>query len=192
MVDQEWIKSRIKEVTHLTSQNSGANSDYARGALVGFVAGLVAMGYSGATAINEVIQSLPPDFSRYSLPETWTHESHRALLEGVNLRYVASYKELIESLPEELADKIMEKLLIRYHHVMHIFSSYVKNAKNPHVALNKFEGDGTMEGEYIAFWEVRDLNKPIKDTYNFHGQNTSQWVYAGCIRVCGDSVSIHT
>jgi len=42
------------------------------------------------------------------------------------------------------------------------------------------------------FW-VKDLGKPVTNSYNFHGQNTSQWLFAGCILSSADgSFSIHT
>ena len=35
--------------------------------------------------------------------------------------------------------------------------------------------------EYIAEFSVLDLTLPEKDSYNWHGQNTSQWLYAGAL-----------
>ena len=53
----------------------------------------------------------------------------------------------------------------------------------------------TRQGkQIIATFEVRDLAKPKADQYNWHGQNTSQWLYAGAI-VChcyDDEVRVST
>jgi hypothetical protein len=53
--------------------------------------------------------------------------------------------------------------------------------------LNCFEENGQ------AFFHVSDLSRPVENAFNWYGQNTSQWVYAGCIQVREDgSVSVHT
>ena len=35
--------------------------------------------------------------------------------------------------------------------------------------------------QLIANLSVSDLSLPESNSYNFHGQNTSRWLYAGCI-----------
>ena len=47
------------------------------------------------------------------------------------------------------------------------------------------------DGQYIMNFEVFDASKPRSNAYNFHGQNTSQWTYAGCILYQDGSVSTH-
>jgi hypothetical protein len=46
--------------------------------------------------------------------------------------------------------------------------------------------------QHIAEWSVSDMRKQDKQTYNWHGQETSRWLYAGCLLVDGKRVSIHT
>ena len=46
-------------------------------------------------------------------------------------------------------------------------------------------------GQYIMEFEVFDRSKARGNSYNWHGQNTSQWVYAGCILYQEGSVSTH-
>jgi len=46
--------------------------------------------------------------------------------------------------------------------------------------------------QYIAEWAVSNRRKEYKETINWHGQNTSQWLYAGAMLVQDGRVSIHT
>jgi hypothetical protein len=55
--------------------------------------------------------------------------------------------------------------------------------------LNRFRKAGS---QYIAEWAVSDMSKPVENSYNWHGQNTSRWLYAGCLLVQDGRVSIHT
>ena len=56
-------------------------------------------------------------------------------------------------------------------------------------AFNPFRKAGS---QYIAEWAVSDMRKPQENSYNWHGQNTSRWLYAGCLLVQDGRVSIHT
>ena len=46
-------------------------------------------------------------------------------------------------------------------------------------------------GQYVMTFEVFDGSMPRSNSYNFHGQNTSQWIYAGCILYQDGRVSTH-
>ncbi len=62
------------------------------------------------------------------------------------------------------------------------------NAKDPEVVFN----DVRVAGEqYIWEFYVNDLAIPRTLALNWHGQNTSQWLYAGCILLQGGRVSTH-
>lgn len=50
---------------------------------------------------------------------------------------------------------------------------------------------GPADGQIISSFEVRDLSMPLQPSYNWHGQNTSQWVYAGAIVYESGRVSTH-
>ena len=55
---------------------------------------------------------------------------------------------------------------------------YGSHAVEPSIALSEFRRAGE---QYIwEFW-VNDLAMLRRDAYNWHGQNTSQWCYAGAI-----------
>ena len=57
---------------------------------------------------------------------------------------------------------------------------YAEEAKEAKITFSPIRE--TPEQLTLEF-EVFDLEKPRKNEFNWHGQNTSQWVYAGAI-VC--------
>ena len=65
---------------------------------------------------------------------------------------------------------------------------YASNASQPQIIFNDVTHSGTQ-----YFWEfyVNDLAKTWEGKYNWHGQNTSQWNYAGAILLQNRKVSTH-
>ncbi|HUV51622.1 MAG TPA: hypothetical protein VMW64_00930 [Dehalococcoidia bacterium] len=65
---------------------------------------------------------------------------------------------------------------------------YAASAKQPEICFS----EGRQGGEQYLweFW-VNDLSSPVQNQYNFHGQNTSQWLYAGGIVLQNGRVSAH-
>ena len=65
---------------------------------------------------------------------------------------------------------------------------YAQGVKEPAI----FFSPGRVAGSQII-WEfyVNDLTVPRADRVNWHGQNVSQWVYAGCILLQNGRVSTH-
>jgi len=61
-------------------------------------------------------------------------------------------------------------------------------AKEPEIVLNEMRVAGS---QYIWEFYVNDLACPKGNAMNFHGQNTSQWLYAGCVLLQGGRVSSH-
>jgi len=59
---------------------------------------------------------------------------------------------------------------------------------NAEVALNDFRKAGD---QYIWEFYVNNLSLPKTDAINWHGQCTSQWLYAGCILLQNGKVSTH-
>ena len=98
---------------------------------------------------------------------------------------IATLQQLLESLPEDQRELVKEDLEQRYHHVCKRLAEYMQYERH----LNIFVQSGS---QWIADFEVRDPSKPALNQYNFHLQNTSQWVWAGCILVQDGQVSIHT
>ena len=69
-----------------------------------------------------------------------------------------------------------------------VMASYAAEAEEPYIGLS----DGRTSGsQYIFEFAVKDLKKPVKNEHNLHGQNTSQWKYAGCILVQRGEISTH-
>jgi hypothetical protein len=61
-------------------------------------------------------------------------------------------------------------------------------AQEPHIFFNPMRKAG---GQMIWEFGVNDLVKPKTDQINWHGQNTSQWLYAGCVLLHDGKVSRH-
>jgi hypothetical protein len=65
-------KVRVSEVLELTREVSGASIDYARGAMVGLFAGLLAGGVLGTKEITDLfIALLPKDYRQEAIPRGW-------------------------------------------------------------------------------------------------------------------------
>ena len=60
--------------------------------------------------------------------------------------------------------------------------------ENAQVVLNDFRQAGS---QYIWEFYVNNLAMPSGNDINWHGQNTSQWDYAGCILLQDGRVSLH-
>ena len=61
-------------------------------------------------------------------------------------------------------------------------------AQEPQIVLSPYRKAGT---QYIWEFFVNDLSVPRGNSMNWHGQNTSQWKYAGCILLQAGRVSSH-
>jgi len=71
---------------------------------------------------------------------------------------------------------------------MAMLVDYASHAEQPQIVF----GDGFKSGsQYIWEFYVNDLAKPRTATLNWHGQNTSQWNYAGAILLQNRKVSTH-
>jgi len=96
---------------------------------------------------------------------------------------IPSYKELLDSLPEEFRTEQVEKELKRAYEteVMRLYecAGRLKIEGKPYFVKMFLFSDGTKQ-RIADFW-VKDLSKPIEDKHNWHLQNISQWDYAGCI-----------
>lgn len=64
--------------------------------------------------------------------------------------------------------------------------NYATKAVEPQIIFNKYRQAGE---QYIWEFFVNDLHVPKAEAYNFHGQNVSQWAYAGCVLLQGGRVS---
>ena len=82
-----------------------------------------------------------------------------------------------------------------YSTVAHELASMIKYASTaikPVITFNDMrKAQGYNGTQYIWEFHVNDTAKPAKNEYNWHGQNTSQWCYAGCILLEAGKVSTH-
>jgi hypothetical protein len=102
---------------------------------------------------------------------------------------VATFQELLDSLPKEAKTKeVLERLMACYEAEVSLLHQYAGRAKRPSMALLPFTKSGR---QYIADFWVNDLGLPKEGKYNWHLQNTSQWLYAGCILIQDGRVSTH-
>lgn len=102
---------------------------------------------------------------------------------------VASFEELLNSLPsDQKTEDVIKDLKYWYEQEVKMLNEYSKNAQEPSVGLFPFNKSGS---QYIAEFWVNDMSKPKKEEYNWHLQNTSQWLYAGCILLQDGRVSTH-
>jgi len=107
----------------------------------------------------------------------------------MTLNRVVTFEELFNSLPDDQkTEDVSQKLKFWYEREINFLNEYAKSAQNPSMALLPFFKCGE---QYIAEFWVLDLKKPAKNEYNWHLQNTSQWLYAGCILVQNGKVSTH-
>jgi len=97
---------------------------------------------------------------------------------------------LLKDLPEE-EHPVGDELVSFWKYVafeLNQLLRYASQAQNPDVVLT----EGRKAGSQFVweFW-VNDLALPREDHYNWHGHNTSQWLYAGAIVVTDRRVSSH-
>jgi len=102
---------------------------------------------------------------------------------------IATFEELLNSLPVgQKKESVIKDLKYWYEKELEILHKFAKNAKKPLIGLLTFTRTGS---QFISEFWVNDLSKPKKQEYNWHLQNTSQWLYAGCILVENGRVSTH-
>ena len=65
---------------------------------------------------------------------------------------------------------------------------YASSAQDPQIVISEARKAGD---QYIWEFYVNDLATPARNDYNWHGQNVSQWLYAGAIVLQNGEVSRH-
>jgi len=102
---------------------------------------------------------------------------------------IIPFDDLVSSIPEDLrTPEVLDRLRIKYSDEVETLNYYSYKAKRPEVSLHSFSKQGD---QLIAEFYVNDLDVPQSNSFNFHGQNTSQWLYAGCILIENNQVSTH-
>lgn len=139
-----------------------------------------------------IFNSLPITFHPSDIPFEWWLGKN-PIWEPSKMA-ICSFEGLWNALPED-RKKDKTALISRYLYVLSSINHYYLSArqKGSMVEVRLFPFEGNKQGQMMANFWVKDLGKPVKDSYNFHGQNTSQWLFAGCILSSADGdFSIHT
>ena len=104
----------------------------------------------------------------------------------ISLEHVISFPKLLRGLTEEDQELLMGKLHEYYIWEVFQMKKHAQVAKQPIIYM---EGFVKSRSQYIANFWVNDLSILNANAVNWHGQNTSQWKYAGCILVENGRVS---
>jgi len=96
---------------------------------------------------------------------------------------IPSYEELLASLPEKFhTDKVKERLKNAWEwerkRILEDVDRLIDNNHNASARMFLFSKSGV---QWIAEFWVKNVDREETNQYNWHGQNVSQWVYAGCI-----------
>jgi len=97
---------------------------------------------------------------------------------------IPSFDDLLASLPMEFRSEKVKEQLQRAYDVeskrINEYADRLNAEKKDFSAVLYFfrKGGGS---QWVAEFAVNDLSIPRTNSYNWHCQNVSQWVYAGCI-----------
>ena len=96
---------------------------------------------------------------------------------------IPSYDELLASLPEAYhTEKVKQQLRRAWElegsRLNEEAERLRRDRKTGKAIMRTFSASGA---QLLAEFEVNDTTQPQQNQYNWHGQNTSQWIYAGCI-----------
>ena len=104
--------------------------------------------------------------------------------EDIDQSGIVQYPEMIEDVKwgEVLKTELIpihRDLQIAHSEEVKLMLRYALRAEKPQISLYKMVCHGS---QWIANFEVKDLMKEnVLTQINWHLQNTSQWLYAGCI-----------
>lgn len=94
---------------------------------------------------------------------------------------IPSLGEIFNSLRKEYQTEHNRKELgFFYGYELSTMLKDAQRAQEPQIRMNLARHGGSQD--IIEFW-ANDMAKPKGNDINWHGQNTSQWVYAGAIIV---------
>jgi hypothetical protein len=174
------------------SPDSGCSASEAKEVLRGAVCMLTDVYHLNVlNAFDHCLSLFPKDFRMEAIPHEWLQLEEP--ISPVFLTKITPFHTLYDALPNEQEDAnpdLFSDLIRRYIYVVTGMYREHLRWREAESRLFPFQLHGT---QWIADWEVRDLslqNDPSKR--NWHGQNTSQWRFAGCLLVQNGRVSVHT
>ena len=117
---------------------------------------------------------------------------------------ISSCQELYDSLPDDCKHKhvklysddnftlpMYQALHFHYSKIVAMMINECNGAIKPAVYMGLFSSG---DNQCICNWSASDNAKPETNSYNFHLQNTSKWLYSGCLMydIRDNTFSIHT
>jgi len=210
-MDVNWV--RIKDALYNLDEDSGASVEYAKGIILGVFSSFVALGWQAKSIMKKIIPCLPNGLRIRAIPPSWLNPDECFSAWEINLKNVIKFGDLLKEIPtemltakndqgdwEDLDWTCRDHLLDKYLYICSIFQ------RERDIAYRRWEETHGFEpaivcsfsafrkagSQYIAEWAVSDMTKPREESYNWYGQNTSRWLYAGALCVQDGRVSIHT
>lgn len=102
---------------------------------------------------------------------------------------IVEHYAMLKGIPEEDLPKDMAEFWNSVAYEMANLMNYAKDAKGEaQIVFHPYRKAGE---QYIWEFFVNDLAIPSGDKHNWHGQNTSQWLYAGGMVLQNGRVSLH-
>lgn len=175
----------LRDALSAMGTDSGKTIEEAQSSLIGAVSAFQTYGISYEDALSICMECFPKDFRLRAIPKAYLN-----IKDWKDTANIISFNDLIDGLPQDIHESVWQNLLNKYLSQIGLMHRYAENTKNPKITLFGF---GQIGNQYIADFSVGDMDK-VYDAgkMNFHLQNTSQWLYAGCILVQDGIVSTHT
>ncbi len=87
---------------------------------------------------------------------------------------IVTLNAILEALESQAFSNLHELYAIELSRML----QHAQSAKEPMISLT---GPTFRGPQAVINFNVSDKSKPIEDKVNWHGQNTSQWIYAGAL-----------
>lgn len=143
---------------------------------------------------RKFVELLPKDIHLYAIPKEIFRSDSRIFFK---LDRITNFPKLMASLPEcekqnGIKNDVFSKYLFEMGQLQTNYNWAAKNSNQDPAGLEAYFTQFSKHGsQYIAEFGLVNRSIPIKDQYNWHGSNTSQWIYAGGMLVQNGRVSLH-
>jgi len=218
MIDEviDWV--RVKEALHNLADDSGASIGYAAGVVVATAAFMVGLRFDWRTVWQKLIPMLPDTLRPTAIPLTWLNKD--AIKWSIPFVNITKFSAIVKDIPKDVLSMkyndgysltdwtVRDCLLDKYLYVLSVLQREYDRVFDEWMADDQPQENGAVKprpeivcvvtpvrksgSQYIIEWSVSDMRKPIENSFNWHGQNTSRWLYAGAICVSNGRVSVHT
>lgn len=188
----EFAKQRLGKTLSCLGKEFSVSHSESYGVLFGIMGVLESFHQheSSAALFESLFELFPDDFDYNKIP--WNligkNEGHPKL----NWSNFCSFSDLWFSiaLESDNPDKHRTELIKKYLYIVSGMRSDSERGTLPFARLQPFHQSGS---QWIANFSLDDTSKPVDvSKINWHGQFTSQWLWAGCILFQDGEFSIHT